>query len=124
MSDWNKNLHGWNFYEIQANGYIGWDKINDKVPYYVLLETVKGRDKSSHDIAIQFDDISHGNFHWRDFTKSSLPFVDDGEIYWSGFTFQFAEDAKKFVEMYGGKGNWTEDFEEFRIQCDNKRNGR
>jgi len=23
-----------------------------------------------------------------------------------------------------GKGNWMDDFEEFRIECDNKRNGR
>ena len=124
MSDWNNNLGSSDFYEIQANGYIGWDKINGKEPYFVMLETIKNKDKSSHEIAVNFDDISHGNFHWRDWTKSSLPFVDEGEIYWSGFTFQFTEDAKKFVELYGSKGNWMDDYEEFRIQCNNKRNGR
>jgi len=121
---WIKNLSSDDYYEIQYNNYLGWDKINDKTPYYVLLETIKGKDKSSQDIGVEFDDISHGNFYWRDFTKSSLPFVDDGEIYWSGFSFQFAEDAKKFVELYGGKGNWMDDFEEFRVMCDNKRNER
>jgi len=121
---WIKNLSSDVYYKIQFNNYLGWDKINDKTPYYVLLETIKGKDKSSHDIGVEYDDISHGNFYWRDFTKSSLPFVDDGEIYWSSFSFQFAEDAKKFVELYDGKGNWMDDFEEFRIECDDKRNGR
>ena len=121
---WIKNLSSDVYYKIQFNNYLGWDKINDKTPYYVLLETIKGKDKSSHDIGVEYDDISHGNFYWRDFTKSSLPFVDDGEIYWSSFSFQFAEDAKKFVELYDGKRNWMDDFEEFRIECDDKRNGR
>ena len=121
---WIKNLSSDDYYEIQFNNYLGWDKIDEKTPYYVLLETIKGKDKSSQNIGVEFDDISHGNFYWRDFTKSSLPFVDDGDTYWSGFTFQFSEDAKKFIELYGGKGNWMDDFEEFRIECDNKRNGR
>jgi len=124
MSDWNKNLGSSDFYEIQFNGYVGWDKIIGKEPYFVMLEIIKGKDKASQDVAVEFDDISDGNFHWRDWTRSSLPFVDEGEIYWSGFTFQFAEDAKNFVELYGGKGNWMDDYEEFKIQCNNKRNGR
>jgi len=124
MSDWNKSLGSSDFYDIQFNGYIGWDKIDNKEPYFVMLEIIKNKDKSSHEMAVEFDDISHGNFYWRDWTESSLPFVDDGDIYWSGFTFQFAEDAKRFVELYGGKGNWMDNFEEFRIQCNNKRNGR
>ena len=81
MSDWNKNLYTSDFYKIQFNGYLGWDKFNDDEIYYVILEIVKDLDKSSHKIAVEFDDILHGNFYWRDFTKSSLPFVDDGEIY-------------------------------------------
>lgn len=121
---WIKNLSSEDFYTIQYHEYLGWDKINEKTTYYVLLEVVKGNDKSSRDIGVEFDDISHGNFYWRDWTRSSLPFVDDGEIYWSGFSFQFSEDAKKFVELYGGKGNWMEDYEEFRVQCDDKRNKR
>ena len=122
---WIKNLSSEDYYKIQFNNYLGWDyKIDDNTPYYVLLETIKGKNKSSQDIGVEFDDISHGNFYWRDFTKSSLPFVDDGDTYWSGFSFQFTEDANKFVELYGGKGNWMDDFEEFRIMCDDKRNGR
>jgi len=118
-----KNLSSEDYYKIHFNNYIGWDKINGN-PYCVILEIIKSKDKSSQDIGVEFDDISHGNFYWRDFTKSRLPFVDDGDIYWSGFSFQFAEDAKNFVELYGGKGNWMDDYEEFRIMCDNKRNGR
>ena len=121
---WIKNISSDDFYSIHFNNYLGWDKINDKTPYYVLLETIKGKDKSSHKIGVEFDDISHGNFYWRDWTQSSLPFIDSGEVYWSGFSFQFVEDAKKFVELYGGKGNWMNDYEEFRVQCDNKRNGK
>jgi len=125
MSDWNKNLYSWDFYKIQADGFTGWDRLNnDKDIYLVVLEIIKDKEKSSQDIGVEFDDISHGNFHWRDWTKSSLPFVDEGEIYWSGFNFQFAEDAKRFVELYGGNGNWMDDYEEFMIQCNNKRNGR
>lgn len=124
MSDWNKNLYSWDFYEIQAGGFIGWDKYNDKEIYFVLMEIKKDVDKSSHEIGFEFDDIAHGNFHWRDWTDSGLPFADSRDIYWSGFSFQFAEDAKKFVELYGGKGNWMEGYEEFGTNCNNKRNRR
>jgi len=121
MSDWNKSLYAWDFYEIQFQGFPEWDKLDNGEIYFVLMVIKKDMDKSSQDIGVEFDDIAHGNFHWRDWTDSGLPFADSRDIYWSGFSFQFAEDAKKFVELYGGKGNWMEGYEEFGTNCNNKR---
>jgi hypothetical protein len=56
-------------------------------------------------MAIEWDDLSEGQFYCRDHTKSSLPFINDKEIYKSIFCFQYEQDAIKFAEKYNGKLN-------------------
>lgn len=71
-----------------------------------MIEVVDGHDKSSRDIAIEFDDIAQGHFYYRDWTGSSLPFVSGDELYASGFWFEFESDAYRFVKLYRGNGIW------------------
>lgn len=101
FADWNKKLASSDFYDIQFEGFKGWDKEKDKYnmweePYQVSFQIIKGQDKSSREIAIEFDDISHGLFWTRDWTESGLPFVDGGEVYHTIFVFQFKEDWERF----------------------------
>lgn len=101
-----------------------WDRIEGKYEpahIYVVFQLVGT--KESKNMAIWADDNIGGYFTYRDWTKSSLPYVDEMETYWSGFTFQKLEDAKKFVEEFDGSGNWMEGHKEFIDDIDKKRNG-
>lgn len=119
---WNKNITSNEYYDIAQNKYFSWDTLENREPYFVMLEIKQGDNKSSRDIAVLFDDISIQNFYYRDWTKNGMPYINDGEVYWSGFWFQFQYDAKKFVELYGGKGSWEEGYKEFCKQCNDRRN--
>lgn len=123
-ADWNKKLLLWNYHDIVFKDYPGWDKINNNEISFVMFEITNNKDKSSRDIAIEFDDISNGYFYYRDWTMDGIPFVNEDEIYWSGFWFQYFKDAKKFQDMFGGMGNWMDGYEEFEKKCNNKRNNR
>jgi hypothetical protein len=93
MSDWNKKLLMCDFYDVQFKGYPNWNKLDRDNPYYVVRESIHKVDKSSHELDVEFDDIAKGQFYSRDWTKSGIPFIDEGEIYWSGFWFQYKDDA-------------------------------
>lgn len=94
------------YYKIVFAEWPAWEKIDGrKEPNFVRLSIIKGKDKSSNDIAIVFDDLANGNFWYRDHTQDGLPFVDDGELYWSVFVFQEARDARQFHKAFGGELN-------------------
>lgn len=119
MLDWKKNISSTEFFEK----YRDWDKVeNEEIPV-VLIEIRKGIDTSSREMAITFDDISKGKFYYRDYTKNGLPFVEEKEVYWSTFSFEYLEDAKKFAEMFGVMGNWEPGYKEFCLECNNRRDG-
>lgn len=101
-----------------------WDRIEGKwEPEHISLtfEMIKGTN-DSFEIAKWVDDNIVGWFTYRDWTKSSLPFVDEGEVYWSGFTFQKLGDAKKVFDQFGGCGNWRKEYKEFIETINKKRN--
>ena len=100
MSDWNKKIYAHAFYKLQFEGYPDWDKPDGKEPEYVNFSTKKDVDRSSWDIAIETDDWCSGNFYFRDFTDSGLPFVNPNEVYRSCFIFQKADDAAEFKRRY------------------------
>lgn len=104
--DWLKMIPSWDWHKLVLAGWPGWVVDNALgEPNFATLEIVKGTDKSSRDIAIEWDDLSEGQFYYRDYTKSSLPFIDEGEMYKSIFCFQYLRDAVKFCEVYGAKLN-------------------
>ena len=105
------SLKGWD---------LGWkknlssrDQIKINPKHFVMLEIKKGHNKSSRALATQFDDISKGFFYYRDWTSSGMPWLDENEIYWSGFWFEHLGDAKIFVTLYGGSGYWMKKHQEF-----------
>ena len=122
MNNWNKNIHMHEFHSLSFNNFPNWDKINENEIPSVMLEIISKINRSSHEIATVFDDIAKGNLYYRDWTSNGLPFVNKEEVYHSRFWFQYFDDAKKFVNMFGGKSNWMNDFEEFLKSCNDKRN--
>jgi hypothetical protein len=100
--DWKKAIPSRSFYQLSIENFPNWEKPNGHNPKTVWLSIIKGLDKSSRIIAIEFDEISQGNFYYRDWTKSGLPFIDDREQYDAIFSFQFISDAEKFHELFGG----------------------
>jgi len=120
---WRRYLLSWIRMSIELDGYLGWDVDADGFPWYVHLEHVrdKERDVESTTIRNAFDDISAGLFGSRDFTSSGLPFVDSQDLYWSGWWFQFKEDAVLFQKTYGGYGTWQDEFKEWSKGCYNRR---
>lgn len=133
--DWNKLIESWNFSRAQLDGMSAWDIRNKGTfaerPYYVLFEIVAGKHLSSRNMAIAWDDVflpyfpANGAFAYRDYTSSSTPFVNDGEKYWSSFTFQYAVDAHEFHAMFGGVCSWEmyEDIKAFegKMYCESNK---
>jgi len=121
---WNRMFFTGAFTKIVLAGYPGWETLNDK-PCFVMFELVNvandNKPPKSHAMALEFDDIAAGTFYYRDWTSSGIPVLCDGETYWSGFSFQFRDDAVMFQEMFGGFGNWQEEYKEFEQRCNETR---
>lgn len=101
-------LHEYN--QIAMSGFKGWDKIKNLVGYNVptvhLIE-VTGSDFSKN-LALEFDDISDGNFYYRDITEDGSLWIEEDEEYSSIFVFQFESDMLEFVEMLNKKESVNE----------------
>ena len=104
---WRNKVWMWNWHRISLDGWPGWDLIGvgtDPQPHppFVRLTIVKGHDRPSRKIALEWDDLAEGRFYYRDWTQDGLPFVHGGETYFAGFWFQKRTDAVRFAELYGG----------------------
>lgn len=98
---WNKYVLMWDWHTLCRTGWPRWDiDPCTKEPYVVCFSTTKGRDKSSRDIAIEFDDLASGRFYYRDYTDDTLPFVRDGEVYNSSFWFENQQDLELFKSTF------------------------
>ena len=120
-----KQLYSDEFYKLAFANFTTSDKHNNNSEYCINLEIIKGQ-YDSINIAEEFEKTAKGNFYYRDYTEDGLPFVEEGNIYWSEFWFQYKNDAINFVNSYKGvcKGNWEEGYKEFMLDCNRKRNGR
>lgn len=99
--DWKRALPSDIWYDIVLDGFPCFEIDNyTKEPYYHSFGTKDGEQKSSRKIAVEFDDVSEGLFYYRDFTDDGIPFVRDGDVYRSCFSFQFKKDYDKFFEMF------------------------
>ncbi len=98
--DWKRAVPIDVFYQLSVTGFPGWDKGpgKDTVPS-LHFRTKKGEQASSRELAIAFDDIAEGEFYYRDWTDSGLPFVEDGEIYQSRFYFAVFADLVHFENL-------------------------
>jgi len=118
-----KQLYSDEFYKLVFANFPTSDKHGKNNEYYIHLEVIKGQ-YDSVNIAEELEKTIKGNFYYRDYTKDGLPFVEEGNIYWSEFWFQYKNDAINFVNSYKGvcKGNWEEGYEKFMLDCNRKRN--
>ena len=103
-SGWRRYIPSWIWNEIQITDprpFIGWELNDEGMPWFVMKEFVRGVGAiESMGIVKAWDDSATGLFHQRDWTSSGTPFVTEGETYWSGWWFQFREDAEKFLELH------------------------
>lgn len=109
---WRRKLLMWHWHDVSLAGYPGWDLEGPKPelqpgerdrrnPPFVKLTHVHGKGRSSSDLANAWDNIAVGRFYQRDWTESGIPFVNDGETYWSGWWFEYAADRDRFVAWEG-----------------------
>lgn len=126
-SGWRRKLPFdiWNFIGLtEHHQYVGWDTIEHNSPPFIMLEHIRGSNKDdieSTRMAEKFDDICGGLFYQRHWSSSGIPICREGECYWSGWWFQFKDDAEKFKELFGGLGSWEPGFEEWQERCIKKR---
>ena len=102
---WKHRLLSWNFNFHALDGYPDWEIENPEAdkysrhPAFVKLTHVRRRagDVESSALANAWDDLATADFYQRDWTDDGIPFVDEGETYWSGWWFQTAAERDRFV---------------------------
>ena len=104
---WLKRMLMLDYTDLALNGYPGWETKDQgggwgKAPPTVHLAIKNKVDKSSDDIACEWDDVSEGRFYNRDQSRDGYVFVGEGEYYDAYFYFQKLSDAVAFMKRYGG----------------------
>jgi hypothetical protein len=99
MSDWCQKVWMWDWHTLQLTGYPNWEiEPNTHRPAFTKLCHKRGKGEiESHNLCIKWDDIATVKFYQRDWTEDSLPIVNEGEIYWSGWWFQTVAERDRFL---------------------------
>lgn len=115
MSDnagWLKKMLVWDWTDVVLAKYQGWQidmeqkRWPDRTPAFVKLTHV--RRSSRHEVesrvlCVAWDDVAEVRFYQRDWTDDGIPFVRDGDTYWSGWWFQTCTDRDRFLEWLKSK---------------------
>jgi hypothetical protein len=98
---WKQNVAGMEFAVAGAHGWPGWERnpATNKI-YTATLRHISGKHRRSRDLAVAWDDLAHGRFHWSDQTISSMPWVERGDTYLSHWQFQLRHDFERFCQLY------------------------
>lgn len=95
---WKHKVLSWNWDMHSLDGFPEWQIEKDRCPAFVKLTHVRGTGSvESSALAEAWDDIAEVDFYQRDWTDSGIPFVDKGEIYWSGWWFATLAERDRFV---------------------------
>ncbi len=100
--DWNKKIHQFDAWDLQRDGYEGWDLDGDK-PYMVRIDKI-WEDKSDFqkEVLVWADDNCEGYFYQYTFgTEGGTPIIRAGDKFWVVLAFQKKDDAFAF------KMRWT-----------------
>lgn len=103
---WIKKMLVWDWRDLCLDGYPGWDLVESngiRHPPFIRLAIRNKIDKSSEDIAREFDGLAKGRFYSRDWSRDGSPSVGEGETYDAGWWFQITQDAYDFINRYGGQ---------------------
>lgn len=102
---WKHKMLSWNWHMHVMDGYAEWEaaRRDDRgrtIPAFVKLSHVRRSDKAdveSNVLCNAWDDVATVDFYQRDWTDDALPFVNDGDTYWSGWWFQTIAERDRFV---------------------------
>lgn len=102
---WRRKLLSWNFSGHAIDGYPEWEIERDKSPAFLRLAHKRGPSGvESYDLANAWDDVAHVDFYQRDWTRDGIPFVREGETYWSGWWFATIAERDRFVQWATARG--------------------
>jgi hypothetical protein len=98
---WRHRMLSWNWHSHAIEGYPGWEIEIEESPAFVKLTHKRGVDAiESHEISTAWDDTAAVDFYQRDWTNDGIPFVREGEIYWSGWWFATIAERDRFLEWH------------------------
>ena len=86
--------------DIQFSKYPEWELTKEETPSFIQCDLYYGLGIGSSDIAQEWDNVCHGSFYYRDWTISGSPVLSHGELYRTGFWFQYQDDADRFWVKY------------------------
>ena len=99
---WRRKLLMWNWHQVSIDRWPGWDRTESQQPAGVRLSIINKRDKSSDDIANEYDSTDGGLFYCRDVSLDGSCYVGPGERYEALFWFERIADRDTFHAKYGG----------------------
>lgn len=106
---WLHRMHSWQFDCHAIQGYPEWElvgptKFGVRAPAFVKLTHVRKQGVESDVLCREWDDLAREDFYQRDWTSDGIPFVREGETYWSGWWFQSSLERDRFLELCSAKG--------------------
>ena len=122
-SGYRRYIPSWIWHQIKLTkpNFLGWETDEDGNPWFVMIEHLHKSDEDeieSKELRIKYDRFSSGLFYQRDWSSSGLPFIHENDLYWSGWWFQFKNDAERFYKFCKEKrykestSSWEEDYKE------------
>lgn len=115
---WKRRMLSWNWYSLSFNKYEDWEIVEtqnerdgqrwtESHPAFVKLahRHNKDGDVESSVLCNAWDDMAEADFYQRDWTDDGIPFVDDDEVYWSGWWFATVAERDRFVAWVRGTIN-------------------
>jgi hypothetical protein len=105
---WRHKMESWNFTHHALDRYPGWEieqrsppasgPHGSPAPAFAKLAHTRGvAEAESADLCREWDDIAAADFYQRDWTDDGIPFVNDGETYWSGWWFATLAERDRFI---------------------------
>jgi hypothetical protein len=108
---WKHKLLMWNWHGHALDGYPGWELTRnpgehaDHPAFIKLAHTKGGNQVTSHELASAWDDVAEVDFYQRDWTADGIPFVREGEVYWSGWWFATIAERERFLRWRESRCN-------------------
>lgn len=100
MYGWKWKLPSYVWHRHCIDKYPEWELEDGETPAFVKLAHTRGgegSDVESHKLASDWDDVAKDSFYQRDWTKTGIPFVEEGGTYWSEWWFATIKERDRFL---------------------------
>ena len=99
---WKHKMLMWNWHSHSLDGFPGWEHETEEYgrPHPAFAKLVHTRAKGeveSNDLCNAWDDVATVDFYQRDWTDDGIPFVREGDTYWSGWWFETIAERDRFL---------------------------